>query len=415
MRIAVATPCRPASTLLKTHVARSDASASSTPVASAAEEQLLRALRQITTSQRGSSIDTHISIAANGAEEELAWSRTRVAVSVGGTVVRQWDLGEEDEEVQFACHGHLEYILHASPPTNAASDAANVTAHGSAESISALDARTFGPFSRMARLDAARSSLRTSTSSESVNVRALFVFLRTTARIFLDNGIDYVVNLPFIVKRAWPMFPRGVIIERAASFRHPDGPRLFALTDALGEILPVGKADTLSRNALPGHRDLNTMLPPQERILDIIAREPPLPCPIAVTIHGRSRITFWRVEGNCRSSKPPPDAPVQPPRHPTNHARRSSTESNSQPRQPFSAATVASLAGHSQPVSTMSPRTDLSMAMDRMELATRAERDVFNISASQVDMEGGALLGKLYSCELPEGRCAFPLYSNSSN
>ncbi|KAH7103790.1 hypothetical protein BKA62DRAFT_694696 [Auriculariales sp. MPI-PUGE-AT-0066] len=376
MRFAVNTPCSPASTLLKTHQGALASSASSS--ATAPESDLLR---------RGDAIDRRVSLAPNGAEEELAWSRTRVAVSVGPAIVRQYNFENENEEVQFACWGNLDYMRHTSPPTNAASEAATAASSRNPLPMSTLDPRAFGPFASAEREDARKPS----RTGQSVNVRALFVFLRVTGRVFLDNGIDYVISLPFIVRRAWPMYPRGVILERAPTFRHPEAPWLFVLTDPLADILPIGKADIPNRSSVLGHRDFHPMLSGVERVVGIVERHPPLAFPIAVTINGRSKLTFWRIEGKYR-----PPTPARGNNSTTSQQAGPTTQSAFAPHlQPH-------LAPQNMAWSALSPRTDLSLAMDKMALAGRVERDIFNASLTSSDIQSGALVGKLYSCELPE-------------
>ena len=66
---------------------------------------------------------------------------------------------------------------------------------------------TFGPFER------AEQERRREIEPES-RVRATFVFLRSVGWIYLLNGIEYTFSLPFIVRRAWPLYPHGVIIQR---------------------------------------------------------------------------------------------------------------------------------------------------------------------------------------------------------
>ncbi|EJD53407.1 hypothetical protein AURDEDRAFT_23210, partial [Auricularia subglabra TFB-10046 SS5] len=111
-----------------------------------------------------------------------------------------------------------------------------------------------------------------------------FVFLRSVGKVFLDSGIEYTFHLPFLTRRAWAMHPRGVLIERVAGFRRSSRPFLFALTDPLAEVLPVGVGDSLSRDSIDVH-DYSATLPPSERVLTVLERVEPLPCSIIITLN----------------------------------------------------------------------------------------------------------------------------------
>ncbi|KZV91613.1 hypothetical protein EXIGLDRAFT_675922 [Exidia glandulosa HHB12029] len=393
----VSSPVRPASSLLRAGL----------PTASSSkhgdENELLRAIRRITNTPRDATLARRMSASPNGtgAEEELAWTRNRVVVSVGSCVQRQWDFTAEEEDVQFACWAYVEHASSQSQaPTNASSDAANATA--ATNTTPRLDAATFGPFTRNIH-DQQRDT------APSVRVRALFVFMRTIGRVFLESGIEYTFHIPFLTKRAWPMYPRGILIERVPSARQTGAPVLFALTDPLAEVLPVGKADSVSRSSMDLH-DLSTILPPTERILTVLEHVEPLPCAIIITMHGHSRLTLWRVEVNTGASHVPElhSASQTQSQFPTSISAFSLHDGISRTLDKTvlpSSISLASLstavpATESQPWAAMSPRADLSLAMDRMALASRAERDVLHMSASQTHLEGGAFLEKLFSCDL---------------
>ncbi|KAK7055250.1 hypothetical protein R3P38DRAFT_2461274, partial [Favolaschia claudopus] len=75
-------------------------------------------------------------------------------------------------------------------------------------------------------------------------VPAVFVFLRSIGKIFLKNGLDFTFAVPFVVRKAWPLFPHGVMIQRiveaseleeAALTGEPVLPTIFSLTSPFAE------------------------------------------------------------------------------------------------------------------------------------------------------------------------------------
>ncbi|KAI0074880.1 hypothetical protein K474DRAFT_1600790 [Panus rudis PR-1116 ss-1] len=67
---------------------------------------------------------------------------------------------------------------------------------------------TFGPFTRVQRQPK-------SDEEPSAVIRAVFIFLRSLGKIYLlNNGQEYTFYMPFEVRRAWPLWPHGVAVQR---------------------------------------------------------------------------------------------------------------------------------------------------------------------------------------------------------
>src|SRR6266404_292585 len=180
------------------------------------EESVL--LRSIRSALRGSNIDPNLQhtafyyvpsdIEPEEGAEELLWDEERVVLCTGGVIQKQWSFTHEGQPVQWACAGWLQQP--------GAVIASRSSGHYTNESNSGYfrecdrdshTRNTFGPFDR------AEQERRREVEPES-QVRAIFVFLRSVGWIYLSNGIEYTFSLPFIVRKAWPLYPHGVIIQR---------------------------------------------------------------------------------------------------------------------------------------------------------------------------------------------------------
>ncbi|KAH7911788.1 hypothetical protein BJ138DRAFT_869582 [Hygrophoropsis aurantiaca] len=174
-------------------------------------------------------------------EQELSWNQRCVVLSHGGIITRKWDFKNEGQIVQFACIANLAQTT----------DRNTAPAHGSAHYTSTSDenrqqtsteAHIFGPFSR-ARDEAKKYW------DQKLEVPGVFVFLRSIGKIFLQNGMDYTFSLPFLVRKAWPLHPHGVLIQRVLDIAEveeaqitgdPPLPTLFSITNPFSEPAPVG-------------------------------------------------------------------------------------------------------------------------------------------------------------------------------
>ena len=186
------------------------------------ESHLLKAIRQNLRGSRSAS-DTFINIARYAAvedvplprntmgnepygEEEISWDTYSVTWTVGGVMRKRWGFREDDQPVQWACIGWIDQPGTMPPtpstrPTNGRNDKNTPTTESS-------DRPTFGPFAR-AQQDRKREE------EPGTRARAIFIFLRSIGRVFLMNGMEYTFYIPFIVRRAWPLSPHGVMRKTA--------------------------------------------------------------------------------------------------------------------------------------------------------------------------------------------------------
>ncbi len=144
--------------------------------------------------------------------EELVWDQERVILCAGGVIQKQWSFTHEGQPVQWACNGWLQQAGVIAASRSSGHYTNDVHSGLSREREREHDRgnrtrTTFGPFER------AEQERRREVEPGS-RVRATFVFLRSVGWIYLRNGIEYTFSLPFIVRRAWPLYPHGVIIQR---------------------------------------------------------------------------------------------------------------------------------------------------------------------------------------------------------
>jgi len=100
----------------------------------------------------------------------------------------------------------------------------------------------FGPF----------ASLREETKAAEdlvEEVSGAFIFLRSIGKVFLQNGMDYTFSLPFLVHKAWPLHPHGILIQRILDQAEVDEaratgddllPTMFTITSPFSEPAAVG-------------------------------------------------------------------------------------------------------------------------------------------------------------------------------
>ncbi|GJJ10444.1 hypothetical protein Clacol_004670 [Clathrus columnatus] len=171
---------------------------------------------------------------------ELSWNSCCVILSAGVIICRKWTLEEEDQDIQWACKGLLELPGGVAEGSNAS------VSSTSPEDLEASSTNT-SAFSRFA--ESAKARQRAITPPKLVS--AVFVFLRSIGKIFTENGEEYTFNMPFLVRRAWPLRPHGVLLQRAvtqveenesAQTGEPLLPTLFSLHDPFAEFKVVGVA-----------------------------------------------------------------------------------------------------------------------------------------------------------------------------
>ncbi|KAF8990247.1 hypothetical protein BDQ17DRAFT_1372131 [Cyathus striatus] len=218
----------------------------STPTPASTESRLLQSIR---TALRGSDTE-HVSNiqkalftgSKDAIEREVTWNAHCVVVSYGGVMIKKWDLRQEGQSIQWACLGEIEQA--ATKELFSVHGSANYTSddHVPAERHGAKDRPTFGPFTRAQvnpKPDPGKSLL----------VPAVFIFLRSIGMIFLLDGLQYTFSLPFIVRKAWPVSPHGVMIQRvlepgevqeAETTGDALLPTIFSVTSPFAEPSAVG-------------------------------------------------------------------------------------------------------------------------------------------------------------------------------
>ena len=156
-------------------------------------------------------------------------------------MVKKWNFEEEGESIQWACLGQLEQVDYQNTPISY-----STTNYTSADNLPtppvSHDRSTFGPFSQ-------KQINSKPDPGVHEKVPAIFVFLRSIGKIYLLNGMDYTFSLPFIVRKAWPISPHGVIIQRVLEPTEiveadlsGDAvlPTIFSVTSPFSEAAAVG-------------------------------------------------------------------------------------------------------------------------------------------------------------------------------
>jgi anaphase-promoting complex subunit 1 len=205
------------------------------------ESDLLRSIRAAIRSSGTNTVNTTFTpLFAGGSEswidQELSWNDYCVVLSEGGVIKRKWDLSQENQIIQHACIGKL------LQSTGCSSRQAHGSAHYTRSNETPGSTNIFGPF----------ASLRDETKAgEDIDeeVPGVFVFLRSIGKVFLQNGMDYTFSLPFLVHKAWPLLPHGVLIQRILDPAEVDEaratgddmlPTIFTITSAFSEPEAVG-------------------------------------------------------------------------------------------------------------------------------------------------------------------------------
>lgn len=212
----------------------------------ASETPLLKAIK---TFLRGTDADCSSSIknarfftGDQSKDHELSWNSKHAVLTYGGVIMKRWCFDHEGEAIQWACLGEIEQAV--VPHAKSSHSAAN---YAMAEDFSTAPVQTgrntFGPFHR-ANVEQAKKD-----ESFLEVVPCVFVFLRSIGKMYLLNGMDYTFSLPFIVRKAWPVSPHGIIMQRvlepaevveAEESGEEVLPTMFTLTSPFSEAAAVG-------------------------------------------------------------------------------------------------------------------------------------------------------------------------------
>jgi anaphase-promoting complex subunit 1 len=208
---------------------------------------------------------------------------------VGGVIQRQWNFEREGEPVQWACIGSL-----------VQERVAAISRENKEDLESSSQTRpTFGPFVRVA-------DNTEKEKPEDIVVRAIFIFLRSIGKIYLDNGVEYVISLPFVVQKAWPASPHGVILQRmfepnekeeAIATGEPILPTVFSLTNPFNEAVTVGIAESIKivRDGDTEVHKTRRMIPSLQQIVHVSHQGPESPFTLIVTANPEEQtLHIWR-------------------------------------------------------------------------------------------------------------------------
>ncbi|EMD33332.1 hypothetical protein CERSUDRAFT_142277 [Gelatoporia subvermispora B] len=264
------------------------------------ESALLKAIRATLRGSRGTS-EVHSTLypacdSDCAGEDELSWNSTTVIFSSGGIIRRRWSFADEGQPVQYAC-----IALFEQQPPSAQIDRET---DGSSSDTGSTQRPTFGPFHRGRHGDM-------QDHQPPKTERAVYIFLRSVARVYLMNGNSYIFHLPFIVRRAWPLHPHGVLVQRvlepveveeARLSGEPPLPTIFSIVNPFSEPAAIGIAEKIP----PSLTDEIASVPAEENVVWVAQRGSD-PDELVVTVDTeKSQLTIWRYVFTKPSDKRTP-------------------------------------------------------------------------------------------------------------
>ena len=222
---------------------------STSEIPSPSDSSLLRAIRATLRGSRGDqdrsiSCQTYSTSEDLAGEEELCWDTHNVMLVVGGVLKKRWNFEAEGQPIQWACIASFEQPnpAHTTPPSMRSGQYAD-DPHDQLKPIPDPNQRpTFGPFSSV-------QHDHKSEKDPSIRMRAVFVFLRSLGKVYFMNGLEYTFYLPFIVRRAWPLRPQGIALQRvldpteleeARLSGDPPLPTIFTMVNPIAEASVMG-------------------------------------------------------------------------------------------------------------------------------------------------------------------------------
>ncbi|KAF5357388.1 hypothetical protein D9758_005889 [Tetrapyrgos nigripes] len=230
-------------------------------------------------------------------EEELTWDETTVVSSCNGIVRKKWTFGLEGQRVQWASIGWMEY---------SGKIALDHFAQSSTQPVKSAPAEgTFGPFFH------SQATKPVKKKEHRTRVSAVFIFLRNFGKIYLKNGVEFTFHLPYIVRKAWPLSPHGVLVQRVlvpgeiAEDGDDTLPTIFSITSPFQEPGSVNFASgivggphvtpsLIDETAETGTQPLK-YIPATEEILWVSHRNPASPFEIIVSVDpGKRQLAIWR-------------------------------------------------------------------------------------------------------------------------
>ena len=175
-------------------------------------------------------------------DHEVSWNAHHAVLTYGGVMIKRWSFGYEGESIQWACLAQIDQAV--VPYVKSGHSAANhANADDTLPAPTTTTRSTFGPFHR------ANTAAQRRDESYTEVVPCVFIFLRGIGKIYLLNGLDYTFSLPFIVRKAWPVSPHGIVIQRvlepsdiieAEATGEDPLPTIFTMTSPFSEAAAVG-------------------------------------------------------------------------------------------------------------------------------------------------------------------------------
>ncbi|KAJ7046863.1 hypothetical protein C8F04DRAFT_1023816 [Mycena alexandri] len=374
-------------------------------------------------------------------EEQITWDLSTVVWSSGGFIRKKWTFTQEEQHVQYATLGWLEQNGSDTPQTSAASS----SSISSYSPPSPSERPTFGPFAR-------HQQNRRPQRNKTMRVPAVFIFLRSIGKIFLKNGLDYTFSIPFVVRKAWPLYPHGVMIQRSVEASEPEEaaltgepllPTIFSLTSPFSEAGTVAltsgivggfvSAPTLKDEDENSKKPLKAV-PSTETVVWVSHRGPGGTNDLLVTVDvDKRQLSVWRYVFIKPKDTPVPLGRARVARHRQSlsaaTSRRTSTIVSEREPNPLSelpsdvpplsalpgmppalstTTTMASIgsgtssqwSNPSRPRRNSLTRNDLSVTMDRMVLGGKSDADGALTPIEHGRMKASYWVEKIHSQEL---------------
>ena len=330
-------------------------------------------LKSIRAALRGSGTDTvstvHSSTFVQGSTEaEITWNARTVVLNSGGVIQKQWNFDEEGQPIQWACVGLYQLTTPMDSRSSRTSTARYTSDNDGSSPTDDSHKSTFGLFT-MAQREREREVERTALCP------AVFVFLRSIGKIYLLNGIEYTFSLPFIVRKAWALYPHGVMIQRVLDPTEVEEaevtgdttlPTIFSVTSPFSEAASVGLTagilggsdiapDTLKDEDENTTRPLKSV-PATETIVWVSHRGPECAEDILVTVDiEKHRLSIWRYVYIKPKDTPLPLGPSKS--HKRNLSRRRTSMAHILPGSRRQSAMAADFVNHRDHLSPLSPGT----------------------------------------------------------
>lgn len=162
---------------------------------------------------------------SNRTEEELYITEDSVTWSINGKTHKTFSFQQDEQKVNTALFAYFEIATERSE-TNETPDPPD-----------GIDSDAFGVF-HVARLRADQD--RKQKRTQHARRRALCIFLRDIAKIYVEDGPSYMLNLPFPIQRAWAL-DLGVLLQRKSDDDelHPSTKASRRFSNIIGSPEPI--------------------------------------------------------------------------------------------------------------------------------------------------------------------------------